>query len=118
MGRARSRSEGRKISPADFGKLRLNEGRDWIQLEVWVQPRATSDQVDGVMDGALRIRLKAQPIEGKANGALKSFMAELLGIGKGDVEIVAGAASRRKLLRLHGIGMGDLAVLREKKEEE
>jgi uncharacterized protein YggU (UPF0235/DUF167 family) len=42
-------------------------------------------------------------------------MAKLLGLAKGDVEIVAGATSRRKLLRIHGIGEGELAVLWEER---
>jgi len=115
LGRPRSPFEGGKISSAEFGELRLHDGGDWVQLEVWVQPRASRDQVDGVKDGALRVRLKAPPIEGKANRALQSFMAKLLGLAKGDVEIVAGATSRRKLLRIHGIGEGELAVLWEER---
>ncbi len=61
----------------------------------------------------MRVRLTAPPVEGKANKALQRFLARLLGIAKGDVEIVAGETSRSKTVRLHGITADGLAKLVE-----
>lgn len=60
---------------------------------------------------ALKIRLAAPPVEGRANEALVDFIAEALGLPKRSVRIVAGEKSRDKRVEVRGYG-GDLATLR------
>jgi uncharacterized protein YggU (UPF0235/DUF167 family) len=57
-----------------------------------------SDGVDGVIDGVLRVRVAAPPVEGAANHALVRVIAEELGVARRSVRIVAGAAGRQKLV--------------------
>jgi uncharacterized protein YggU (UPF0235/DUF167 family) len=52
----------------------------------------------GVINGALKIRLQAQPIDGKANEALTRYIADLLGVSRSAVAITHGHASKRKTL--------------------
>ena len=60
------------------------------------------DRVDGVVDGVLRARVGAPAAEGAANAALIRIIAEELGVAKRDVRIVAGGASRQKLVVVDG----------------
>ncbi len=53
-----------------------------------------------MQDEALKIRLKAQPIDGKANDALVRYVARMLGVPQRAVTIVRGHASKRKVLRV------------------
>jgi uncharacterized protein (TIGR00251 family) len=77
-------------------------------LTVKVIPRSGRDEIVGLKaDGAWRIRLKAPPVEGCANEALISFLAGSLGVAKAQLEIVAGHAGRRKLLRLTGLAASE-----------
>lgn len=59
--------------------------------------------MDGVVDGVLRVRVTAPPIEGAANHALLRLIATELGIARRDVRLVAGAAGRRKLVVVGGV---------------
>jgi uncharacterized protein YggU (UPF0235/DUF167 family) len=59
--------------------------------------------VDGVVDGVLRAKVGAPAVEGAANLALIRLLADELGIARRDVRIVAGAASRQKLIVVEGV---------------
>ncbi|MBN1210432.1 MAG: DUF167 domain-containing protein [Myxococcaceae bacterium] len=74
-----------------------------VELAVLVQPRASRTRVVGVHDGLLKIQLAAPPVDGEANAALVEFLAKQLGIPKRQVVLVAGDASRRKRIVLHGV---------------
>lgn len=65
-------------------------------LDVSVVPNAKRSAVDGLHDGALRVRLAAPPVDGKANAALGAWLAAELGLPKRAVRLLRGAASRRK----------------------
>ena len=57
----------------------------------------------GELEGALRVRLTAPPVEGAANDALVEMLARLLSVAKRDVRIVAGQTSRRKVVEVEGV---------------
>jgi uncharacterized protein (TIGR00251 family) len=57
----------------------------------------------GVQGDALKVRLTALPVEGRANEALVAFLAQRLGVRKSQMEIVAGATSRHKTIRVIGL---------------
>ena len=67
-------------------------------MAVHVQPGARVSTVIGEIGDALKIRLHAPPVNGKANDALIAFVAEKLGIRQRDVRIVRGQTNRQKLL--------------------
>jgi uncharacterized protein (TIGR00251 family) len=74
-----------------------------VTIPVRAVPRASRDALDGVVEGALRVRLAAPPVEGAANKALVAFLAGVLGAPKRDVEIATGKHGRRKLVRVRGL---------------
>jgi uncharacterized protein (TIGR00251 family) len=67
-----------------------------------VQPRSSRDQVLGERGGAIAIKLKAPPVDGEANAALIRFVAKKLGVPPRDVQLVRGATSRTKWIRVEG----------------
>ncbi|MCJ0762015.1 DUF167 domain-containing protein [Variovorax terrae] len=71
-----------------------------VIVDVHVMPHAAQSRADGLHDGALRVRLKAVPVDGKANQALILWLADTLGVARSSVELVRGATSRRKQLRV------------------
>lgn len=73
-----------------------------IRLKVRVVPRAGRTAIDGILGGALRIRLAAAPVEGAANAALVALLAERLGLRRAEIRILAGATTRTKLVELTG----------------
>lgn len=78
------------------------EGDDWV-LALRVQPRATRDEVAGVVAGRLKVRICAPPTDGRANDHLQRWLAELLGVTRAQVQIEQGMTSRDKRVRLKGI---------------
>ena len=71
-------------------------GAGGMLLQVSVMPNAKRTEVDGLHDGALRVRLAAPPIDGRANEALIAWLAKSLGVPRRDVEVLRGETSRRK----------------------
>ena len=71
-----------------------------IRISVQIIPNAKKSEVIGVLDDALKIRLQAQPIEGKANEALVRFLADMLSLPKSAVVITHGHTNRRKVIEV------------------
>ena len=71
-----------------------------VVLDIHVIPRASRTMPDGVHDGALKVRLHAPPVDGKANLALMAWLADTLGVPKRDVELLRGQTSKRKQLQV------------------
>jgi uncharacterized protein (TIGR00251 family) len=81
---------------------------DYALITVRVTPRSARDEVIGWRDDVLQVRLRAPPIEGRANESLRRLVASSLEVPLRDVEIVAGASSRTKRLRIDGVSDVDL----------
>jgi uncharacterized protein len=64
--------------------------------------------VEGVIDGVLRARVAAPPVEGAANQALLRLLADELGVARRAVRLVAGAAGRQKLVVVEGLTPDDV----------
>ncbi len=71
-----------------------------LRIAVHVQPNASRTEIAGLLEGALKIRLHAPPVDGKANEALTQFIAERLKVAKRDVTVSRGHGSRQKLLEV------------------
>jgi hypothetical protein len=69
-------------------------------LHVAVLPNARRTGADGLHDGALRVRLAAQPVEGQANARLLAWLAAELGCAKRAVRLQRGEAARRKVVAI------------------
>ncbi|KAF1084809.1 hypothetical protein SPSYN_01979 [Sporotomaculum syntrophicum] len=83
--------------------LDIKEDSAGVSIKIRVQPRAANNQVAGVMEGALKIRITAPPVDGAANKACCSFIAELLGVAKGQVTVSQGHTGRNKTVRVEGL---------------
>jgi hypothetical protein len=77
-------------------------------LSVRVTPRAGRDEIVGWQGGELRVRLRAPPVEGQANEALRRLLASHLGVPASSVELLTGATARTKRLRVSGLSLEDV----------
>ncbi len=80
-------------------------------LHVWLQPRASRDEILGFREEWLRIRVKAPPSDGEANQNLREVLARALDVPVTQVEILSGHKSRRKRIRLIDVPREKLAKL-------
>ena len=92
------------------------------KITVRLQPRASRDEVLGWQElpgetgdtpsnagaPALRVRVKAAPVDGAANAALVQLMAKYLSVPKSRVSLVSGATARNKILEIEGITLAEL----------
>jgi uncharacterized protein (TIGR00251 family) len=86
-----------------FPEVAENLAAGTVSFAVRVQPRASADEIVGVIDGALRIRLQAPAFENRANEALVEFLAYLLKTPKSAVRILGGERSRTKRIEIRGV---------------
>jgi uncharacterized protein len=75
------------------------EGDDLL-LWVKVQPKASRDGFAEVLDDAIKLRITAPPVDGKANAHLIAWLAKAFGVAKSAVNIDSGDSQRRKRLRI------------------
>jgi uncharacterized protein (TIGR00251 family) len=83
--------------------LFIKEDMDGVIIKIKVQPRASKNQLAGIMDGALRVRLTAPPVDGEANEACIKFLAGVFKVPRQRVELVTGHTGRHKMVRIGGI---------------
>jgi uncharacterized protein (TIGR00251 family) len=77
------------------------DGEDWL-LVLHAQPGAKRSEVVGLHGEALKVRLAAPPLEGRANEALLRFLADRFEVPLRNVELKQGAQSRHKTVRISG----------------
>ena len=84
---------------------------DWLKpvsngtvVSLYIQPRASKNEVIGEQNGALKVRLTSPPVEGAANKLCCEFIAKLCGVAKRDVSILSGDKSRHKRVLVLGLG--------------
>ncbi|MHB1006951.1 MAG: DUF167 domain-containing protein [Chloroflexota bacterium] len=73
------------------------------RLSIRLQPRASANEVVGWEGDAIKVRLTAPPVEGKANKALVEFLAERLGLSKSAVAVITGHGARNKIVEVTGV---------------
>lgn len=100
------------------GRLGVIETAAGCTFHVHVAPRSHRDAVVGLHGDALKVRLKAPPVEGQANQALQSLLADLLDVSRDDVEIVAGHTSRSKTVRVAGVRAAQVRALLKDMDDE
>jgi len=92
----------------------LYENKNGIVLDVYVQPKALKSRIVSIYDGALKVAITAPPVDGKANAAIITFIAKVLGIPKSAITISSGKQSRRKKLSIEKISRQEATVIIEK----
>ncbi len=76
-----------------------------VRIAVQITPNAKKTEVIGVLDDALKLKLQAQPIEGKANEALVKFLAAALSVPRSAVTITHGHTNKRKLIEIRSAAL-------------
>jgi uncharacterized protein (TIGR00251 family) len=82
-----------------------------ITLTLHIQPGAKKTEFAGRHGDALKIRLAAPPVDGKANEALVKFIATTLHLPKSSVTLISGQTSRRKVLEVNGAESSEITTL-------
>jgi uncharacterized protein (TIGR00251 family) len=92
-------------------ELKTHPDRGSVSFTVRVLPRASKNEVAGVMDGALKIRLLAPAVEDRANQALCAFLAELLKRPQSAVRLLSGERNRTKRIEIFGVTTQEIEAL-------
>jgi len=84
--------------------LKITKTSTGATFRVRVQPGASKNEIVGIQEDVLRLRISAPPVEGKANKVLIGFLAKQLGVKKSEIEIVSGHTSKTKTIQIVGKG--------------
>lgn len=80
-------------------KFKLHDGKKGSALAVRVTPRASRNEIVEILnDSTIKVRIAAPPVDGEANQVLIEFLADILGVPKTRLDIVAGVSGRDKLI--------------------
>ena len=80
--------------------INLTEKSGAVIFGVRVVPRASNSEISGELDGALKVRISAPPVDGAANAELVKVLSKNFKVSKSEVEIVAGHASKTKQVKI------------------
>lgn len=85
----------------------IRETKDGVLIKIYVQPKAKKNEIEGIDEwrGRLKVKIKAPPVEGKANREVVKFFSKLFGR---EVVIIRGETSREKELLIRGAGKEDI----------
>ena len=101
-----------KNSSRGTGQLHGRPPARPASLWIHVQPRASRTEVVGWHGDAVKIRIKAPPVDGAANVELIRFLSKAIGVSRQAVQITAGASARRKRVKIDGVDQeGVLAAI-------
>lgn len=89
----------------------IHETAAGVTFPIRVQPRASRCECSGVQDGAVRLKITAPPVEGRANEECIRLLAEALKLRKRQITILSGRKSRNKVVAVAGLSA---AALRER----
>ena len=81
----------------------ISPAGDGVVITVHVVPRASRNEIAGIMGDALKLRVCAPPVDGKANEAVVDFLADRLDVPRSGIRIRTGAAGRRKHVQVAGV---------------
>ena len=73
-----------------------------------MHPNAARNELAGFVEGVLRVKVAAPPVKGRANKELIAFLAQKLGLSKGDLVILKGHTSRNKVISIVGLTREEL----------
>jgi hypothetical protein len=91
---------------------RLDGDRNVLCINVYVQPNARTTEAAGLHGGALKVRLAAPPLDGRANSLLIDFLEEKLGVPASRISIARGRKSRSKLVEIQGADEAAVRAIR------
>lgn len=88
--------------------ISIKEGPEGIIFNLRVIPRSSRCEITGIQNDALKLKITAPPVEGKANEECIRFLSDQLGIKKNRIAIKAGHKSKNKTIAISGITKDDL----------
>lgn len=80
--------------------LPVSKQQDDLLLNLYIQPKASRDQIVGVHGEELKIAITAPPVDGKANTHLIKYLSKAFKVPKGDIMILKGQLGRHKQIRI------------------
>jgi hypothetical protein len=83
------------------------------QVRLWVQPGAKKNELAGMYQGCLKVRLQAPPVDNKANQKLTAYLAGILGLKPRHIRVMSGQRSRKKVVVIQMDGQLDIAWIQE-----
>lgn len=97
-------------SPVSGGSkdLDIRTGNGFCLIRIRVTPKSAKNEVMGVVDGCLRLKINAPPVDGAANEKAREFLAELLRLPKRDVVMERGQTAREKVFKVIGLGEAEI----------
>lgn len=81
----------------------VKPSREGCFLSIKAQPKSSKDELGGVVDGELNIKVKAPPVDGAANEAVLRFLSKILGLAFSNLKVERGQASRHKMVYIRGM---------------
>jgi hypothetical protein len=88
--------------------FQVKELKKGLTFEIQVTPHASRAEITGLQDGALKLKVTAQPVKGAANIACVKLLSKALKLRRSQLEILAGAKSRGKIVLVKDISKKDL----------
>ena len=88
--------------------IQISEREGEVIFSVRATPRASRDSIEGELQGALKVRLTAPPVDDRANDALRRLLAEHLNVSFSAVRIVSGEKSRIKIVAIAGVSAAEV----------
>jgi len=94
--------------------IEVTEKNGTVTFKIRAQPRASKTEMVGEYAGALRLRIAAPPVDGKANDEVIKFFSKIFEVPNRNVEIVSGDSARDKIIRIHNVTMAQVQTLLNK----
>ena len=79
----------------------------YIEVETKIIPKSSRNEIVGREGEAVKIKVTAPPVDGKANKAVIELLSKQLNISKKDIQIISGEKSRNKRIRVYGLSIHD-----------
>ena len=78
----------------------IRQEKDFFVISLRVIPNAKKNEIVGILDNALKIKIASPPVEGKANSQIIKFFSDYLNVSKSKLEIISGEKNKCKLLKI------------------
>ena len=91
--------------------LPITKNKNGVQFAVTLQPRSSRNEITGLHNDTLKIKLTAPPVDGAANTMCLKFLGKTLGVSPSQLSIVSGATSRNKVICIEG--MNESALIKK-----
>ena len=92
-------------------RFKVNTCENGIQFSAVIQPRSSQNEISGIYNNSLKIRLTSPPVDGAANKTCVKFLAKWLRVSPSRVRIVTGLSSKNKIIEINGV---DESAFRDK----